>query len=90
MDEAEAMVNRILRKASASRPAPSAARLNQPGAWDFFLSHGQAAAGDQVKMLCFMLLRVLFMLFRLMLLSLRFPRMMLFGLMTSSQRLMLG
>ena len=49
------MVNRILRKASASRPAPSAARLNQPGAWDFFLSHGQAAAGDQVKMLCFML-----------------------------------
>ena len=55
MDEAEAMVNRILRKASASRPAPSAARLNQPGAWDFFLSHGQAAAGDQVKMLCFML-----------------------------------
>ena len=49
------MVNRILRKASASRPAPSTARLNQPGAWDFFLSHGQAAAGDQVKMLCFLL-----------------------------------
>ncbi len=55
MDEAEAMVTRILRKAPHPTPAPSAQPLNAPGAWDFFLSHGQAAAGDQVKMLCFLL-----------------------------------
>ena len=29
--------------------------MNPPGRWDFFLSHGQAAAGDQCKMLCFLL-----------------------------------
>ena len=55
MDEAEAMVTRILRKAPHPTPAASAQPLNAPGAWDFFLSHGQAAAGDQVKMLCFLL-----------------------------------
>ena len=37
---------------SAASPAESP--LNGPGHWDFFLSHGQAAAGDQVKMLCFL------------------------------------
>ena len=55
MDEAEAMVTRILRKAPHPTPAPSAQPLNAPGAWDFFLSHGQAAAGDQTKMRCFLL-----------------------------------
>jgi hypothetical protein len=55
IDEAEAMVNRIMRKAAAARPDPAATPLNSPGAWDFFLSHGQAAAGDQTKMLCFLL-----------------------------------
>ena len=54
-DEAEAMITRILRKASADRPVPSPAPLNGPGCWDFFLSHGQAAAGDQVKTLCLLL-----------------------------------
>eukprot|EP01043_Picozoa_sp_COSAG02_P020142 COSAG02_NODE_986_length_15452_cov_17.818602_11_plen_1305_part_00 len=59
MDEAEAMINRILRKATSTRPkaAPSSAIINHPGCWDFFLSHGQAAAGDQVKTLCFLLRR---------------------------------
>ena len=57
MDEAEAMVNRILRKATAARPGAAPRALNGPGCWDFFLSHGQAAAGDQVKMLCFLLRR---------------------------------
>jgi hypothetical protein len=55
MDEAEAMVNRIVRKASEVRPEASGSVINHPGSWDFFLSHGQAAAGDQVKMLCFLL-----------------------------------
>ena len=49
------MVTRILRKAPHPTPAASAQPLNAPGAWDFFLSHGQALAGDQVKMLCFLL-----------------------------------
>ena len=53
--EAEAMVNRIIDKATSARPSRSASCLNHPGSWDFFLSHGQAAAGDQVKMLCFLL-----------------------------------
>lgn len=30
-------------------------QLNSPGHWDFFLSHGQAMAGDQVKTLCLLL-----------------------------------
>jgi hypothetical protein len=55
MDEAEAMINRIVRKATTKLPSRSANCLNHPGNWDFFLSHGQAAAGDQVKMLCFLL-----------------------------------
>jgi hypothetical protein len=56
VEEAEAMLNRILKKSSGrDKPAPAALPLNGPGAWDFFLSHGQAAAGDQVKMLCFLL-----------------------------------
>eukprot|EP01043_Picozoa_sp_COSAG02_P060876 COSAG02_NODE_8051_length_2731_cov_161.441869_3_plen_159_part_00 len=55
MDEAEAMVNHIVRKASEVRPEASGSAINHPGSWDFFLSHGQAVAGDQVKMLCFLL-----------------------------------
>jgi hypothetical protein len=42
--EREAMVNRILAKA-AEFPEGN-------HRWDFFLSHGQAAAGDQCAMLC--------------------------------------
>ena len=53
---AEAMLSRLLAKtAGGVRPPAAAPPLNEPGAWDFFLSHGQAAAGDQVKMLCFLL-----------------------------------
>jgi hypothetical protein len=33
----------------------TAAPLNEPGHWDFFLSHGQAAAGDQCARLCLLL-----------------------------------
>lgn len=55
--EAEAMVQRILAKAgAAATTAPtSESALNSPGHWDFFLSHGQAAAGDQVKTLSLLL-----------------------------------
>ena len=59
--EAAAMVEHLLREGggelarqqSAARPAQ--APLNDPGHWDFFLSHGQAAAGDAVKTLCLLL-----------------------------------
>eukprot|EP01047_Picozoa_sp_COSAG01_P078423 COSAG01_NODE_14487_length_1447_cov_2.751484_1_plen_151_part_00 len=54
-DEATAMVDRILRKATGTLPPASTTPINQPGCWDFFLSHAQALAGDQVKMLCFLL-----------------------------------
>jgi hypothetical protein len=53
--EADAMVHRIIHKATSALPAPSASPINAPGQWDFFLSHGQALAGDQTKMLCFLL-----------------------------------
>lgn len=57
--EAQAMCKRLLRKAQKAVPSgapnPAVQPLNEPGHWDFFLSHGQAAAGDQVKTLCFLL-----------------------------------
>eukprot|EP01047_Picozoa_sp_COSAG01_P041439 COSAG01_NODE_3555_length_5940_cov_3.170519_1_plen_267_part_10 len=53
--EAQAMVARIIQKASDADVAAATEPINAPGHWDFFLSHGQAAAGDQVKMLCFLL-----------------------------------
>ena len=60
-NEAAAMVEHLLtggggelsRQRSAAAPAESP--LNAPGHWDFFLSHGQAAAGDAVKTLCLLL-----------------------------------
>ena len=67
--EAKAMVERILAKAQTTHhstecntplinplsSSPGGAPFNHPGHWDFFLSHGQAAAGDQVKTLCLLL-----------------------------------
>lgn len=56
--EAQAMINRIIDRAVpwVGEPQWQQGRpLNQPGCWDFFLSHGQAAAGDQVKTLCLLL-----------------------------------
>eukprot|EP01051_Picozoa_sp_SAG22_P011575 SAG22_NODE_1126_length_5474_cov_4.748093_1_plen_485_part_00 len=58
--KAEVMVDRLLEMFSASvqqaDPVSAAdAPLNKPGCWDFFLCHGQAAAGDQVKTLCLLL-----------------------------------
>eukprot|EP01043_Picozoa_sp_COSAG02_P026991 COSAG02_NODE_1571_length_11882_cov_101.560299_4_plen_132_part_00 len=55
MDEAEAVVNHIVRKTSEVRPDASGSAINHPGSWDFFLCHGQEVADDQVKMLCFLL-----------------------------------
>jgi hypothetical protein len=51
------MLKRILDAASGSpgSAAPPQQPLNVPGHWDFFLSHGQAAAGDQVKTLALLL-----------------------------------
>jgi hypothetical protein len=54
-DEAEAMVARILKRAKMTRPKASVEPINSPGSWDFFLSHGQASAGDAVKVLCMLL-----------------------------------
>eukprot|EP01046_Picozoa_sp_COSAG06_P025073 COSAG06_NODE_2085_length_7634_cov_6.358593_4_plen_246_part_01 len=49
------MLARILSK-STTAAAPRAEKpINSPGHWDFFLSHGQAAAGNQVKVLCLLL-----------------------------------
>ena len=47
----------MLQVSSAPNPAGKglADPLNPPGGWDFFLSHGQAAAGDQVKTLALLL-----------------------------------
>jgi len=50
------MVDRILDKVQVSaKQAPAGQPLNKPGQWDFSLSHGQAAAGEQAKVLCFLL-----------------------------------
>ena len=51
--EAEAMVQRIEDKMTAKGTVVAAERpINKPGRWDFFLSHAQAASGDQVHVLC--------------------------------------
>jgi hypothetical protein len=58
-EEAQAMLNRILEKvkqpAIAGATEADAEPINAPGRWDVFLSHGQAAAGDQVKALSLLL-----------------------------------
>ena len=51
--EAEAMIKKILHRADAVSQACVAKSdpINQPGIWDFFLSHGQATSSDQVMAL---------------------------------------
>ena len=55
------MLERIVEKMTGRAEPPPAAPpprpppLNTPGHWDIFLSHAQAAAGDQVKTLYFLL-----------------------------------
>ena len=50
--EATAMVQRILEKAGASKPAPPLlSPLNPPGRWDFFVC-GRTLSGDHVEALC--------------------------------------
>ena len=53
--EAQAMLTRIVEKMTGPPSRPSSSPLNAPGRWDIFLSHAQAAAGDQVKTLYFLL-----------------------------------
>eukprot|EP01052_Picozoa_sp_SAG31_P043730 SAG31_NODE_7381_length_1704_cov_1.357632_1_plen_282_part_10 len=53
--EAQAMLNRILERAVAQDTAAAENPINQPGEWDFFLSHGQGATGDQVNALALLL-----------------------------------
>lgn len=53
--EAQAMLARIAEKMTGPPAPPSSSPLNAPGHWDIFLSHAQAAAGDQVKTLYFLL-----------------------------------
>jgi hypothetical protein len=53
--EAQAMLSRIVEKMVGPACRSSASPLNAPGYWDIFLSHAQAAAGDQVKTLYFLL-----------------------------------
>ena len=54
-EEAQAMLRIIEEKMVRASRAPARQPLNAPGKWDFFLSHGQAAAGEQVKVLCLLL-----------------------------------
>ena len=49
------MLARIVEKMVGPACRPSSSPLNAPGHWDIFLSHAQAAAGDQVKTLYFLL-----------------------------------
>ena len=53
--EAQAMLSRIVEKMVGPTCRSSTSPLNAPGYWDIFLSHAQAAAGDQVKTLYFLL-----------------------------------
>ena len=60
--ETRAMVDKLLAREvggdlarTQTKQDRAASPLNQPGHWDFFLSHGQASAGDQVKTLCLLL-----------------------------------
>eukprot|EP01043_Picozoa_sp_COSAG02_P052954 COSAG02_NODE_5785_length_4036_cov_3.068834_3_plen_756_part_01 len=48
---ADAMLRNILAKASTGSIDAAADPLNDPGWWDFFLSHHQALGGDQMKTL---------------------------------------
>ena len=46
------MLENILDKARGSADVePAASPLNEPGVWEFFLSHNQALGGDQMKTL---------------------------------------
>eukprot|EP01045_Picozoa_sp_COSAG04_P024817 COSAG04_NODE_3158_length_3101_cov_38.182756_2_plen_572_part_00 len=52
--QAEAMLQNIFAKAAgAADIEPPASPKNQPGQWEFFLSHHQARGGDQVQTLSF-------------------------------------
>jgi serine/threonine protein kinase len=54
--EAQAMLAKIKSKSKRAQPRTSTEHIiNQPGHWDYFLSHGQGAAGDQVKALSMLL-----------------------------------
>ena len=55
--ETDAMIARLTDKMKQPNAAQRARvdPLNAPGHWDFFLSHGQAVAGDQVARLCLLL-----------------------------------
>jgi hypothetical protein len=51
--QAEAMLKNIYAKSDRHRrppPIPKAKRKNDPGCWDFFLSHAQVTASDQAMM----------------------------------------
>jgi hypothetical protein len=49
--EAVAMTKKIESKSRQAALEPAVQPINAPGMWDYFLSHGQAAAGDQVMAL---------------------------------------
>ena len=55
--EANAMLERVLEKALLQDTPPAQNPINAPGEWDYFLSHGQGAAGDQVNTLALLLVQ---------------------------------
>jgi hypothetical protein len=49
-DHAETMLTKILEKSAKNKvPEPGLHSINEPGSWDFFLSHAQATGGDQAQ-----------------------------------------
>ena len=49
-DHAETMLDKILKKATDHHvPEAEQRQLNEPGRWEFFLSHAQATGGDQAQ-----------------------------------------
>ncbi len=48
-DYAEAMLRKIIAKATSPPLRSAGSPLNVPGSWDFFLSHAQATGGDQIQ-----------------------------------------
>eukprot|EP01046_Picozoa_sp_COSAG06_P001986 COSAG06_NODE_67_length_26084_cov_784.027670_1_plen_77_part_00 len=48
-DYADVMIKKIERKAQGLTVEAAESPMNEPGMWDFFLSHAQATGGDQAQ-----------------------------------------
>ena len=54
-DYADKMIEKILKKAAGAVGVVEPPSVNEPGYWDFFLSHAQATGGDQTQNIAFRL-----------------------------------